>query len=107
MLNKTPPDGHETKYLKDAAYEGDAEKSHRTNSFQSIDRIITESMLAESKCKPIFTDNRLFESSKSMIVEKEEDDPIPVEKSSIMLQSRIESCKDDTQQDFEDFINYL
>ena len=33
MLNKTPPDGHETRYLKDAAYDGDAEKSHRTNSF--------------------------------------------------------------------------
>ncbi len=43
MLNETQPDGHETKYLKDYHYDGDAEKSHATDSFQSIDRIITQS----------------------------------------------------------------
>ena len=101
----TPPDGHETKYLKDYEYEADRENSHATNSFQSIDRIITQSQLDETKVKPLFVDEQMFDDSKSLFIELDkEEKQMNSDVSSIGLLDKIETPGEGTKADLSEIL---
>lgn len=105
ILQQSVREGHETKFLKDFNYEGDAERSHNTYSFLSEDRLITDTALEDTRSreKPLHMDQMDIDISKSIVVEQ----GINSDMSSILIQSKLESPRMETHEDMTEIFKYI
>ena len=90
---------HSDDVFGNSHYEADVEKSY--SSYKSFERFISDSVLEESKVKPVFIDHKHFDITKSMQNETD----LPSAESSVLQISKLETLWDTTMKDFKDFIN--